>query len=657
MQRAAVLLIALLAGFAPSALAREPLLAPGKSALYQRVISHPGARLAAAPGADGGEVTVPFTPFYVYKRVLLDGKQWLELSVSSQAGENDTRWLPEAACSAWDKALTLTFADRMSRDPVMFFKTRAELEKLVTSSRLRDDADLLLYRHGKERTEDESPLLALEPQDAALPREAFYLIPIFECVMDYKQFNLRLLKVGCVNPGAGVAPEATPGPKADRFRAGLAFIVDTTISMRPYIEQTKVLVGQAFDALENTPVADDVGFALVAYRNSPRFDPRLEYVSRVVAPFTLAKERRTLEKRLELMDEAPVSTHAFNEDAFAGIKNAVDALDWSPYAVKIAVLVTDAGAIRNADPYSSTGLNEQEMGELLAQKGIRLVVIHMRTAAGKKHNLPEVEQQYKTLTALHDGDVKNAYIGMPVLDPAGAGRDFGRLAQALVDVVRKQLLLLAAGNEPQRPDAPDGDGADPRRRVERLASYLGYAARLEFVGQRDGVEAPAVREAWVADKDLASLSEGRPTDALTVTVLLNKRQLDALARQLQHLVDAARVTRSMDSARLFQQLSSLSAQTVRDPERLQRAGADANLAELGLMPEFLDGLPYLSRVMTLTENGWAAMNAREQDDFIHDMESKLNLYREYHNDVDNWADLGAGDPAERLYRVPLSSLP
>ena len=61
--------------------------------------------------------------------------------------------------------------------------------------------------------------------------------------------------------------------------------------------------------------------------------------------------------------------------------------------------------------------------------------------------------------------------------------------------------------------------------------------------------------------------------------------------------------------------------------------------------------------MHLTEERWLAMSAREQDELIYALEAKLRLYAEYHNDADNWASFGIADPAEALYRVPLTSLP
>ncbi len=631
---------------------RLPLVQEGKRSLYQRVISHPGAMLSFRAGEAGMRNVRAFTPFYVYSRQVLNGEEWLEVSPAS-SGAEQSGWLRQDQCSAWDKALTLMFTDRMGRDPVLFFQDYSALDNLVRAEDMRLAVDNLQ----RSASGPGSPVLASEPTDAAIPRKQFYLMPIFSFSDEYEQYNLRLLNVGVIDPGKKQVPQQAqyPAPApAPKFSAGVAFIVDTTISMGPYIEQTKKFVRDAYDALGQSSIANDVSFAVVAYRNSTRHDARLEYVSSVVAPFTTVSMRASAEERLAHMAEATVSTHAFNEDAFAGIKSAVDSLDWSPYTVKVAVMITDAGAIRNSDPLSSTGLTEREMADLLAQKGIRLVVIHLQTAQGKRHNMQDVVNQYKQLTTVHDGRVKCTYIALPVQNAQVASQQFGRIATALVNILQKSVAKAAAGVPVPKPMSVTA--TSPEATAAWLGECLGYSAYLEFAGKRQQTAAPQLVQAWVADKDLNALVQGRPTDALMPAVLLNKHQLNTLARQIGLLVDAARASRSADSRGLFQRIVSLSSQTLRDPERLQRASGD-NLCSQGLLPEFLEGLPYKSQVMNLTEARWIAMSAREQDELIYSLEAKMRLYAEYHNDTDNWVSFGAADPAEALYRVPLSSLP
>ena len=54
----------------------RPLLLEGKSAVFQRVIAVPGARLAAAAGGEeeAARPVTPFSVFYVYARESADGR-------------------------------------------------------------------------------------------------------------------------------------------------------------------------------------------------------------------------------------------------------------------------------------------------------------------------------------------------------------------------------------------------------------------------------------------------------------------------------------------------------------------------------------------------------------------------------------------------------
>ena len=185
---------------------RTPLLQEGKRTLYQRVISHPGARLADAPAGAGAEPLRGFTPLYVYGRQNVQGADWLEVSPSVKATR--TRWIRSDACSPWDKALTLLFADRMSRDPVLFFRNFDALNALVRATDMRAALDGLL----RAPTSPQSPLLAVEPREASVPRKQFYLIPIFDYSDEYEQHNLRLLKIGVVDPFCP-PPHPTPPPR------------------------------------------------------------------------------------------------------------------------------------------------------------------------------------------------------------------------------------------------------------------------------------------------------------------------------------------------------------------------------------------------------------------------------------------------------------
>jgi hypothetical protein len=111
-----------------AAVQSKPLLISGKRTLYQKVITHPGTKLYAAAG-DSAQVLnkwiKPFTVFYVYQRVAIGGKPWLEIGLSSTEGA--IGWIKGSKASDWNQALTLVFTERTGRQPALFFKNMSSL--------------------------------------------------------------------------------------------------------------------------------------------------------------------------------------------------------------------------------------------------------------------------------------------------------------------------------------------------------------------------------------------------------------------------------------------------------------------------------------------------------------------------------------------------
>ena len=164
--------LALLLGASEYASAREPLLVPGKTTLFQRVISHPGTVSYKSPNAEITGVVDSFTPLYVYDKKIVNGEEWLEVSPSS--GASSTQWIRSLNGSRWNKALSLVFTERMGRDPVMFFRSYDGLNQLITSEKLSDELTRLVREYRHDTLDASSPLIALEPKASAVPREQFY---------------------------------------------------------------------------------------------------------------------------------------------------------------------------------------------------------------------------------------------------------------------------------------------------------------------------------------------------------------------------------------------------------------------------------------------------------------------------------------------------
>jgi len=632
---------------------RRPLLMPGKRTLFQRVVTHPGARLFAFAG-DSAPVTQkwikPFTVFYVYQRATIDGNEWLEVGLSSTGRLNGG--IKGSHASNWRQALTLKFTERTGRLPVLFFKDMQSLEQVAASESPGKNALQLasefsaIKSDGIPRPGDFS-VIAMEPSEEAISEQHFYLMPIFQAAEVFE--GVKFLKVASIDPGSGELPEVLD------LRTGIAFVIDTTISMKPYINRTRQAVRKIYDAIENAGLADKVAFGLVAFRNSTEKTPELEYVSRVVSDLRDGRQRAQFERALTSVEEAKVSTHAFNEDAFAGLKTALEDLSWGAYDSRLIFLISDAGAIRNDDPYSSTGMNEAEMADVAAAKGVKVFALHLKTPAGKRvrpNNHSYAEAQYRVLTKHSDPRIGDLYVPIEAEQVEAGVKGFGQVVERVAGQMVELVRSTTVGERLKLPDKDISQSDDAAGDAARKAAILGYSMQLEFLGRRGGVQAPQVVTSWVSDMDLA-----RPdTPTFQVTVLLTKNQLSDLHQRLRVILDNAQRTKRTGARDFFQSILSAAARTSRDPVQFSKRPSQ-NLGELGFLAEFLDDLPYRSSIMRLTEEDWYRLSVGEQQAIVDDLKSKIKRYEQYHNDVANWVSFGPGDPGDAVYRVPLSMMP
>jgi len=629
----------------------KPLLISGKRTLYQKVITHPGTKLYALAG-DSAKVIEkwikPFTVFYVYQRILLNDEPWLKVGLSNTEGA--VGWIKGSKASDWNQTLTLVFSERTGRQPALFFKDLKSLQKVAGSPSPGEQAAQLASQFETIQSESISPhmqfpVLAIEPPEEAVSRKRFYLMPIFQALELFE--GVKFLEVASIDPGSGRFPEDI------ELKTAIVFVIDTTISMKPYIDRSREAVRKIYDAIEKTGLSDKVAFGLVVFRNSTVKIPGVEYVSRVLSDLRDGREREQFEIALTQAQEAKISTHSFNEDAFAGLKMALENLNWSPYLSRLAFLITDAGAIRNNDSFSLTGMNEGEIADMAMAKGVKIFALHLKTPAGRKvNNHLYAEAQYRDLTGHSDPLIGDLYVPIEAIQPTAGVRGFGSVVEGVAAQMVELVRATSKGERLTLPEKSSGRTEDLVQEAVRKAAMLGYAMQLEFLGSRAAVQAPQVVKAWVSDMDLA-----RPdTPTFKVSVLLTKNQLSDLSQRLKVVLDQAQRTKRTRDMDFFQSILAAVAQMSRDPVQFSRK-PDQNLGELGVLAEFLDDLPYRSNIMRLTEEDWYRLSVGEQQAIVNNLKSKIRRYTQIHDDVANWVTFGAEEPGDAVYRVPLSLMP
>jgi len=629
----------------------KPLLLPGKKTLFQRVITNPGANVYVSAGKKAAIVHAsvkPFTIYYVYERRQVEGAEWVKVGPSASC--EISGWVQGSLVSEWRQSLSLVFTERVGRKPVLFFKDLDALEKVAGSPSPADEAAKLATQFnsitaGKTAATEDFPIIAMEPQQEAVSRQRFYLMPIFQTVELFE--GVKFLEAASIDPGSW---ELTGNSD---LRTAIVFVIDTTISMKPYIERTREAVRRIYDAIETSGLSDKVAFGLVAFRSSVEKTPGVEYVSKVVSDLKDGRQRGAFEAALADTREAEVSTHSFNEDALAGLKTAMEALNWKSYQSRLIFLITDAGAIRNDDPYSTTGMNEPEIADLAAAKGVKIFVLHIKTPLGKKiNNHSYAEAQYKALTGQTDPSIGDLYVPVDASKAAVGVQTFGRLVEGVAVQMVELVRATSVGQRLQLPGQSPSDSDDIVSEAKRKAAILGYSMQLEYLGRRGKVQAPQLVTSWVSDMDLAQPD----IPSFTVTVLLTKNQLSDLYQRLKIILNQAQRTKRTGAKDFFQGILSAAAQISRDPSQFSQK-PQQNLGELGLLGEFLDDLPYRSNIMRLTEEDWYRMSVGQQQALVDNLKSRIKRYRQYHDDVDNWISFGATDPGDMIYRVPLSMMP
>ena len=174
------------------------------------------------------------------------------------------------------------------------------------------------------------------------------------------------------------------------------------------------------------------------------------------------------------------------------------------------------------------------------------------------------------------------------------------------------------------------------------------AALVEYLGRE--TEPPADFTAWVLDRDLTD--PGKHT--LDVRILINRKQLSDLVLGLDTVIKSLDHV-GMTQAKFLEALQELAAQAEKDPGRIARAH---ELADTGLLPAFIEGLPYTSEILSLTLEQFAEMTAEHKSGLEGRLRAKLQQYREINADVSGWKKLNEADtPAEMVYPLSLEALP
>jgi len=636
--------------------ADKPLLMEGKKTLYQRVLSIPEARLYEIPVAsEASSEIVPFSVLYVYEK----SDDWLKVGYDSFG--DTAGWVPRDKAIVWNQALTVSFKDPQDIQRVLMFSDRDKLQTLV------DDYDKKGYQSLYDAIVNneipaDSPVIAIQPEAHLDIREDFYLVPIkqHEDVFLGNE-QARMLQIASVPLGdSEVSSKAIGTTAVDQsskrsYRSGIHFVIDSTQSMGPYIDRTREAVARVYSAIEKQGLTNQVGFGLTAYRDNTDEVPELEYLTRRYASLQQGTDVKEFFDRVNSLEPAQVSSKDFREDAYAGIKSAIEETDWTSFDARYVVLITDAGPRDSHDSLGSTRLSAQALRQLAFDKGVSIWVLHLRTPESSADH-ESAESLYKQLSFFPG--IGDFYYGVSL----GQVDEFGDVLETLAGQITQQVLATTNGLPPipliKPPVIGETQQATGETQLEQLqerVAKLGNALRMRYLQKESGEPPPAVFEAWMVDRDFINPERS----SVEVRVLLTRDQLSDLKYVMQQVLELAEEG-VLSPQNFIDDLKSLAATVSRDPSSVGGSTSEAggNLADMGYMREYIEDLPYTGEVMGLTLETWEEWSAKVQIEFMHRLESKINYYQALHDHTDLWVTPGGGSVnGNSVFPVALELLP
>jgi serine/threonine-protein kinase PpkA len=637
-------LLVILAG--SLAAADKPLLMEGKKTLYQRVLSVPDAKLFQVPteSAESSQI-IPFSVLYVYEK---EG-DWIKVGYDSfgqKAG-----WVKSEKAIVWNQALTVSFKDPQDIQRVMLFSDKIDLEKLV------NDYD----KEGYQKLYDaivnntipkDSPVIAIQPEAHLEIRDNFYLVPIIQHEDVYLgNEQARLLEIASVpleDPKTAAELASLQSGKRS-YRSGIHFVIDSTQSMGPYIDRTREAVAKVYSAIEKQGLTNQVGFGLTAYRDNLDQVPELEYLTQRYVSLQQGTNVKQFFERVNSLSPARVSSRDFREDAYAGIKSAIEDSDWDKFDARYVVLITDAGPRESHDSLGATRLSAQALRQFAFDKGVSIWVLHLRTpTASSDHE--RAESLYRQLS--YYPGIGDFYYAVSL----GQVDEFGNVLEVLANQITQQVLATTNGVPPLPLPEQEQDGEQTQlAQLQDRVAKLGNALRMRYIQKESGQPPPTVFDAWMVDRDFINPERS----AVDVRVLLTRDQLSDLKNVMQQVLELAEEG-VLSPQNFIDDLKSLAATVSRDPSSVagSTSGAGTNLADMGYMREYIEDLPYTGEVMNLTLETWEEWSAKVQIEFMHRLESKINYYQALHDHTDLWVTPGGGPVnGNSVFPVALDLLP
>lgn len=642
----------------------------GSTGMKTKVLTRPFASMFASDDGAASKVSenIPaFTIYYVYQKK----GQWYQVGRDNR-GKVDG-WMKESDVVEWKQNLIVEFTHPDGRDPILMFYKRETVDRLASTSRTSraDQLDVFYKAIAQGKTGGDFPVLAMEPKRAVQRKDQFYILPI----VDWKEIEVdgregRLLQLAATSRKRGATnlqdtstlddlnkPTDLTSAAARKTRTDIVFVMDTTRSMGPFAEQTLKMIENFVKIVGgDREVSEALRFGIWGYRDFPELMPGIEYNT-----YNYTPELQSVSEfaaTLRSVKETKIDSIDYEEDVFAGVRDAIQKTAWRQDALRLVILVGDAPGrspkFRSPDyPNGPVGtkaeMDAPQIRALATENGVSVTSLYLNVPKWRRY-LEQASNQFKVLGQNANG------LSFKVLNAKDtsvfAGTAEG-LAGGIINLQRKAIQGNLTDGDLRTSDAPIETVETPVQGAEagrQLAANMFRGAIVQLLGKKDAATVTRDVTVWAADKDLRDPSK----QALEVKIFLTKEELNSLKVQVDSVMNAGQRNK-ITGENFFDSLRAVVIVAGKDPSKIRDA---ANLSSTGLVPEFLKGLPYKSTLMDMSNDTWRNMSPDGQDQLLKGIASKLEFYQNVHDDTSKWEPLNSGDDRDKwVTAIPLETLP
>jgi serine/threonine-protein kinase PpkA len=608
----------------------EALADPDMPLAYQRALSLPGCQFFESPNGRSGDSPPIFSILYIYERWSSGGKVWLKVGMGPLSGP--VGWVRSADTEQWKHALVLQFARRgVNREPALFFKDSRSVIDLATSVSGRTRAEVLLRAYRGHGT---APNISwVEPEARYSSIEKPYLLPIIEAMPVALGLgdDAVVARVASVNATRQETPhqEIPQSPHVDMsgMRTGLVFVVDTSMSMQPYIQRVQELIRRVYTTVERRGLLKNISFGLIGFRAAHNTKHGLEYTTYPFQNLDPNALPNSILPRVDAMREASVSTPVWQEDAYAGLSDALRNMNWDPFKARLVVLVTDAGPLTGGSPWvRDPSINTRVIREMANDRDVAIFPVHLVTEEALRHDHLSAANEYRMLGATGDETV-NKYMRVDAGSPEVFRRDIDMIADALIVAAD----LHKRGQQISKADVQQATGP-----TSMVFNEI-FRAQFEYLASAGTGVVPRYDPSWTVDVDLTN----PPVRTMEPYIFLTRSQLNGLAQATKEVLNRAK-TSSMRASEFYDQVTNISAGTSTGGGS-KAPGVFDDIIGAGFLPTLLSALPYRSQVLSTKRDVWMNQSATQRQQFIDELERKLAVYEAKDGDNKAWMDLGGGD--------------